>query len=229
MFVVVAGGELTGAWLVQRLLEQGHRALLIEDRPEVLARIHRELPTEAVFHGNPATPGVLAGSGIAEAQVFVTLMPDDAVNLALCYLATTMYSVPRTIAGINDPRNAWLFDRRFRVTVGVDTTEVLAHLIEEETSTGEMMTLLKLRRGKFSLVEQRIPRGSAAIGSPIRDLDLPENSVIVAVIRRGDVIVPRGATTFQEGDEVLALTDVSAAERLAPMLGGGVETPVAEG
>jgi trk system potassium uptake protein TrkA len=229
MFVVVAGGELTGAWLVQRLLEQGHRALLIEDRPEVLARIHRELPTEAVFHGNPATPGVLAGSGIAEAQVFVTLMPDDAVNLALCYLATTMYSVPRTIAGINDPRNAWLFDRRFRVTVGVDTTEVLAHLIEEETSTGEMMTLLKLRRGKFSLVEQRIPRGSAAIGSPIRDLDLPENSVIVAVIRRGDVIVPRGATTFQEGDEVLALTDVSAAERLARMFGGGVETPVAEG
>ncbi len=123
MFVVVAGGELTGAWLVQRLLEHEHRALLIEDRPEVLARIHRELPTEAVFHGNPASPGVLASSGIAQAQVFVTLMPDDAVNLALCYLASTLYSVPRTIAGINDPRNAWLFDRRFHVTVGVDTTD----------------------------------------------------------------------------------------------------------
>ncbi len=225
MHVIVAGGELIGAQLVTRLLGQGHRAVLIEHRPEVLSRIHRELPTEAVFHGNPATPGVLADSGVREAQVFVTLMPDDAINLALCYLASVVYSVPRTIAAINDPRNGWLFDSRFHVTVGLDTTEVLAHLIEEETTMGEMMTLLKLRRGKFSLVEQRIPRGSSVVGSTIRELDLPDNAVIVAVIRRGDLIVPRGATGFQEDDEVLALTDAPAAERLARVFGGNPESP----
>lgn len=227
MFVIVAGGELIGAQLALGLVGQGHRALLVEDRPEVLARIHRELPTESVFHGNPLSPRVLETAGIRTAQVLVALMPHDALNLALCYAASKVYSVPRTIAGINDPRNAWLFDRKFRVNVGLDTTQVLAHLIEEETSMGDMMTLLKLRRGRFSLVEQRISGGSEAIGTSIRELDLPDNCVIVAVIRHGDLVVPRGVTTFQDGDEVLALTDVPAAERLARLFGSSPDRPVA--
>ncbi len=215
MFVLIAGGELIGAELTSRLLAQNHRVLLIEHKSAILDRIHRELPTEAIFHGDPALPLVLEQAGIRDAQVLVALTRHDATNLVLCYAAKTIYGVPRTIAGINDPRNAWLYDDKFKVNIGLDTTEILAHLIEEETTMGDMMTLLKLRRGQYSLVEQRIPANAAVLGTPIKDLELPENCVIVAIIRKGDLVVPRGSTVFQVDDEVLALTDAKAAEELA--------------
>jgi trk system potassium uptake protein TrkA len=217
MFVLIAGGELIGADLTSRLLEQNHRVLLIEHEPAILDRIHRELPTEAIFHGDPALPQVLEQAGIRDAQVLVALTRDDATNLVLCYAAKTIYEVPRTIAGINDPRNAWLYDEKFKVNVGLDTTEILAHLIEEETTMGDMMTLLKLRRGQYSLVEQRVPPNAPLLGTPIKDLDLPENCVIVALMRKGNLVVPRGSTIFQPNDEVLALTDAKAAEELAQL------------
>ena len=217
MFVLIAGGELIGAELTSQLLAQNHRVLLIEHKPAILDRIHRELPTEAVFHGDPSLPLVLEHAGIRDAQVLVALTRHDATNLVLCYAAKTIYRVPRTIAGINDPRNAWLYNEVFKVNIGLDTTEILAHLIEEETTMGDMMTLLKLRRGQYSLVEQRIPVNAAVLGIPIKDLDLPENCVIVALIRKGDLVVPRGSTVFQVNDEVLALTDAKAAEELAQL------------
>ena len=217
MFVLIAGGELIGAELTSRLLRQGHRALIIEDKPAILDRIHRELPTEAIFQGNPASPQALEQAGVRGSQVFVALTHSDATNLVLCYSAKTIYGVPRTISGINDPRNAWLYDDKFKVNVGLDTTDILAHLIEEETTMGDMMTLLKLRRGQYSLVEQQISGNAALLGKPIKDLDLPENCVIVALIRKGDLVVPRGSTIFQADDEVLALTDEKAAEELAQL------------
>lgn len=220
MFVLIAGGELIGAELTSRLLAQNHRVLLIEHKPAVLDRIHRELPTEAIFHGDPASPLALEQAGIRDSQVLVALTPHDATNLVLCYAAKTIYGVPRTIAGINDPRNAWLFNEKFKVNIGLDTTEILAHLIEEEMTMGDMMTLLKLRRGQYSLVEQRIPANCAVLGTPIKELDLPENCVIVAVIRNGALVVPRGSTVFKENDEVLALTDTKAAEELAQLFDG---------
>jgi trk system potassium uptake protein TrkA len=217
MFILIAGGELTGAQLARQLLARGHRVLLIEHQPDVLARIHRELPTEAIYEGNPADPRVLEPAGVLEAEVLVALTDSDATNLALCYLANELYGGARTVAAINDPRNGWLFDEKFHVNVALDSTEILSHLIEEELSLGDMMTLLKLRRGQYSLVEQLIPAGARGLGKPIKDLDLPENCVIIAIIRRGELVVPRGGTIFEPGDEVLALTDSEAAEELAEL------------
>jgi trk system potassium uptake protein TrkA len=126
-----------------------------------------------------------------------------------------IYNIPRTIARINDPRNAWLFDEKFCVDVALNHSEVMAHLIEEEMSLGDMITLLKLRRGQYSLVEEKIPEGARAVGMSLKDLALPENVVIAAIIRSGKVIVPRGGITFEAGDEVLAVTDRAGANQLA--------------
>jgi trk system potassium uptake protein TrkA len=80
-----------------------------------------------------------------------------------------------------------------------------------------MMTLLKLRRGQFSLVEVIIPEGVKAAGEAIKDLPLPERCVIVTIIRKGEMIVPRGTTTVEVGDEVLAITDNIGAEQLSEL------------
>lgn len=218
MFVLLAGGGRTAAQLATLLLAQNHRVRVLEARPDVLANLHRELPTEVVYEGEATDPQVLEQAGIRQANVLAACLPEDADNLILCFLARTRFGVPRTIAQINNPRSAWLFDEQFHVDVALNQSEILASLIEEEMSLGDMMTLLKLRRGQYSLVEEKIPPGASAVGMAIKDLGLPDQCVIAGILREGRMMVPRGVTTLQAGDEVLAVTDREGAECLAGLL-----------
>jgi trk system potassium uptake protein len=217
MFVLIAGGGRSGTYLAAMLGAEGRQVRLVENRRDVLARIHRELPTEVIYEGNPTDPDVLEHAGIGEAQAMVAATTNDADNLVICYLARTKYNVPRTIARINNPRAAWLFDKKFFVDVAVNQAAIMASLIEEEMSWGDMMTLLKLRRGQYSLVEEKMPEGAKGVGVAIKDLGLPEECVIAAIIRKGHVIIPRGITPLEVGDEVLAVVGPGAADKLAAL------------
>jgi len=218
MLVVIIGGGRTGAQLARALLKQEHEVHIVDNRKDVLSRIHRELPTESIFEGDLIDPLVLERAGIREANVVAACTTEDATNLVLCYLARTQYQVRRTIARVNNPRDAWMFGPMFHVDVSLNQAEILAHLIEEEMSMGDMMTLLKLRRGNYSLVEEKVPEGAPAIGVAIKDLGLPDRCVIAAIIRKGEVMTPRGSVAFEAGDEVLAVTDTEGAHLLAKRL-----------
>ncbi len=217
MNVLIIGGEPTGAQLASLLLEQEHQVCLVENRPEVLTELHLELPTEVIYEDSATDLKVLEDAGIRKADVMVACTSNDTDNLVLCYLAHTLFGVPRTIGRINNPRHAWLFNDKLHVDVALNESAVLAHLIGEEMTLGDMMTLLKLRRGQYSLVEVVIRPGVQVVGTAIKDLPLPEQCVIVAILRKGDMIVPRGATVMEVGDEVLAVTDKDGAEQLADL------------
>ncbi len=218
MLVFIAGGGRTGAQLAADLLAQNYEVRLVEHRRELLARLHHELPTEVIYEGQATDPSVLKQAGLEKANVLVACTNDDAANLVLCYLARTLFKVRRTVARINNPRNAWLFDDNFHVDETINQADVMAHLIQEEMSLGDMMTLLKLRRGRYSLVEEKVPPGAKAVGIPLKDLGLPEQCVIAAIIRKGQVTLPRGTIAFEAGDEVLAVTDDEGAKQLAILL-----------
>ena len=132
MFVIVAGGGRTGSQLAQVLLTGGHQVLVIEHRPDMLTRLHKELPTEAIYEGNTTDPAVLEQAGIRKAKVIAACMSEDPNNLSLCFLARKMFNVPRTIARVNNPRNAWLFNGKFCVDVALNQANVFASLIQEE-------------------------------------------------------------------------------------------------
>ncbi len=218
MLVIIIGAGRTGAQLATLLLKQNHSVHLIENRKDVLSRIHRELPTEVIFEGSPINPQILETAEIRKADVLAAVTTSDEMNLVLCYLAREKYNVRRTIARVNNPRTAWLFNETFHVDVAVNQSEIMSRLIEEEMSLGDMMTLFLLRDGNYSIIEEKIPSGSKAIGIGIKDLGLPEHCVIAAIIRQGEVIVPRGITTFQKGDEVLAIADKEGAKKLMNIL-----------
>lgn len=218
MLVIIAGGGRTGTQLASLLLAQNHDVRLIDNRSDILARIHHELPTEVIFEGQATEPKFLEFVGIERADVMAAVTNNDADNLALCFLARDRYNVPRTIARVNNPRVAWLFNETFHVDVAVSQADILAGLIQEEMSLGDMTTLLKLRLGTYAVIEQRVLPGSRALGIEIKDLQLPEHCVIAAIVRNGEVIVPRGITTFQVDDDVLAVTDRRGAQELAERL-----------
>jgi trk system potassium uptake protein TrkA len=218
MFVIIVGGGRVGSHLASLLLELGHKVRLIEDRPQVIEWLHREIPTEVLHVGDPIDPSVREQAGAQEAHVLVTASASDQRNLAVASLAKYEFGVPRVIGRVNNPRYAWLFHEALGVDVRLNQADVLARLIEEEMSLGDMMPLLKLRRGKYSLVEEKVPPDAPAVGAMIKDLDLPEHCVIAAIIRKGNVVVPRGMTAFEADDEVLAVVDREAAEHLASLL-----------
>jgi trk system potassium uptake protein len=224
MFVLIIGGGRTGTELANLLLEQNHKIRIIENRPDILSSLHHELATELIIQGNPTEPAVLEQAGIRSAHVVAACLANDTDNLVVSYLARQLYHVPRTVARVNNPRNAWLFDDKFHVDVAINHCEIMAHIIEEEVSLGDMMTLLKLHGSEYSIVEEKIGHNADAIGIPLKDLGLPEDCVIAAIIRGGKVEVPRGGSAFLEGDKVLAVTKRAGAERLSRLFSASGET-----
>lgn len=228
MFVLIAGGGRTAAQLASMLLAQKHAVHVIEHRREILSRLHHELPTEVIYEADATDPEALEMAGIRKAQVLVACTADDASSLVICFLARSRFSVPRIIAQIDNPRNAWLFDHKFHVDVALNQSDILASMIEEEMSLGDMMTLIKVRRGQYSVVEEKVPPGAQAVGVAIKDLGLPDECVIAAIIRSGKVVIPRGPLVLEAGDEVLAVTDRAGAGRLAALFAPPAGSSTAE-
>ena len=218
MFVLIAGGGRTGARLANLLINERYKVRIIENRPALLARMHQELATETIVEGNPMEPAILELAGIREAHVVAAMSSEDSVNLCLCFLAKAMFDVPRTIARVNNANNAWLFGSHFHVDVALNQADLLAHLIQEEMSLGDMMTLFQIRRGRYSVVEEKVPAGAKGIGMALKDLGLEEQCVIAAIIRDGKMTLPRGDSVFQAGDEVVAVASPEGAKKLSEML-----------
>jgi len=218
MFVIIIGGGRTGSHLASLLISQGHEVLVIEHRPEILASVHHELQTEVIYEGDGTDPQVLEALGIKRANVLAAVSSDDADNLVAASLAKNHFGVRRVIGRVNNPRNAWLFTSEFGVDVALNQADIIAKLVEEEMSIGDMMTMLKLRRGKYSMVEEKIAPDAPAIGMAIKDMQLPSNCIISGIIRHGEIILPRGVTALEEGDEILALVDDPSRDQLAKLL-----------
>ena len=218
MNILIAGGGRTGARLANLLINQNYKVRLVEHRRQLLGHLHLELPTEVIYEGNPVDPSVLEAAGIREVHAVAAVTADDSANLAICFLSKTLFEVPRTISRINNPNNAWLFNENFRVDVALNAADVFAHMIQEEMSLGDMMTIFKIRRGKYAVVEEKIPAGAKVIGTPLKDLDLAEHCVIAAIIRGGNMTLPRGDSVLQAEDEIIAVASPEGAQRLADLL-----------
>ena len=219
MFVLIVGGGQVGSHLASLLLEQGHTIRIIDPRPDVLTKLHRELPAEVIHPGDGTDPARLEQSGIRHAQVVAAVTGNDETNLVVTSLARLEFGVPRIIARVNSPRNAWLFTPDMGVDVALNQADLMAKMIEEEMSVGDMMTLLKLRKGEVELVEEKIEPTAIVNGKAIKDIEWPPDCTLAAIIRKGEVIPPRGDTVLHAFDEVLAVVRTPQREALARLLG----------
>jgi trk system potassium uptake protein TrkA len=219
MNVIIVGGGKVGSHLAKILLQGGHTVRVVDDRMPIIEQLHKELPEGTVVFGEMSAPATLEQAGIAKAGVLAVVTDKDEANLVITTIAKFEFHVPRVISRVNNPKNGWLFTPEMGVDVAISQADMMARLIAEEMSLGDMMTLIKLRKGSYSLVEEKIHPGSEANGKAIRDLGLPVESVLVAIIRKGDLILPHGSTVLQDSDEVLAVVHQSMLDTLASKLG----------
>jgi trk system potassium uptake protein TrkA len=218
MYVIVVGGGNTGSQLAKFLLNANHKVCVIEERPAVLRKLETEISREFILTGDGSSPAVLEKANVHNAQVLAAVTGADETNLVVTSLGKFEFNVPRIIGRINNSKNAWLFTHEMGVDVSLNQAEILSRLCAEEMSFGDMMTMLKIRRGKYSIVEEKIAPSAPVIGMAIKDISFPNNCVISGIIRHGDLILPRGTTIIEENDEVLALVDDSAREQLEKLL-----------
>ena len=219
MLAVIVGGGRGGSYLAQDLQAQGYQVKVVDRRPDVVAKLRQEIEGEVIC-GDGCNPQVLEQVGAAQAKLVVAMAHDDVDNLVICRLAKHQFHVPRVITRVNNPLNEWLYTKAWGVDVAISQVHLTAKVIEEEIGLGELVTLLKLNRGEAALVELRLPEGSPALGKAIRDLQLPADTVIVSIIRDGKLVIPRGDTSLQVGDEVLAVSTVKAEPALKEALVG---------
>jgi trk system potassium uptake protein TrkA len=220
MKVVIAGAGAVGMFVASDLRSAGHEVLVIERRADLVARLRPASDVE-LFVGDACEVSTLDEAGIADADVMVAATGEDQVNLVISLLAKQEFSVPRVVARINEPRNKWLFNPSWGVDVSVSTPHLLTALIEEAVSVGSLVRLLEFGGGEAQLIEVTLAEDSPADGKSILELAVPRDASIVAVVRRGHVVVPRGDTVVQIGDEVLALTTPASEEAVKRILIGG--------
>lgn len=219
MLVIIVGGGKTGSQLAQGLLEEGHQIRIIEGRDTVVDHLREELPEAVIVVGDGSSPAILESAGIEQAQVLAAVTGEDETNLVICTLARFEFNVPRIIGRVNNPKNAWLFTPQMGVDVALNQADILAKLIEEEMSLGDMMTLLKLRKGEYSVVEEKVHPNSTAVGKCLSELPIPTECVIAAIIRKGKLIIPHGDTQLETADEMIAVVHASQSKHLADVLG----------
>jgi trk system potassium uptake protein TrkA len=212
---MIVGGGKVGTYLANYLINEGHEVRLIELRVEEKQRILLDVPENVIYIGNGTDPDVLEAAGIRKMDVVAAVTGQDEVNLVATSLARFEFMIPRTIARINHPKNAWMFTDVMGVDVALNQADLMAALIAEEMSLGDMITLHKLRKGKFDLVEEKVAPNALANGKKLRDLDFPPQCTIVAVLRKGELVIPHGELDFQTADEVLAVVQQDQKKELA--------------
>ncbi|MGB8255329.1 MAG: TrkA family potassium uptake protein, partial [Pseudonocardiaceae bacterium] len=151
----------------------------------------------------------LEDAGLEHSDVVIAATGNDKVNLVVSLLAKTEFAVRRVVARVNDPRNEWLFTEAWGVDVAVSTPRILAAMVEEAVSVGDLVRLMTLRQGQANLVEVTLPADTPLAGLAVRQLQLPTDAALVTILRGGRVIVPQADDPLEGGDELLF---VAAAE-----------------
>jgi len=220
MKTMIIGGGKVGSYLATFLLKAGHEVKIIELRREEMPRLEQEVcNAPCVVLGNGTDPATLESAGIRQMNVVAAVTGADEVNLVVTSLARYEFNVPRTIARINNPKNAWMFTSDMGVDVALNQAELMGRLILEEMSLGDMITMLKLRKGQYSIVEEKIHPQAAVVEKSLKEIILPEQCVLVAVIRRDGMEIPSGNLVLHAADEVIALVHHSQLQNLADLLG----------
>lgn len=201
MKVAIAGAGNVGRSIARELIANGHHVMLIDKDPKAM-KLDTVAEAEWVM-ADACEIASLDNAKLDQCQVLVAATGDDKVNLVASLLAKTEYGVPRVVARINHPKNEWLFDKSWGVDVAVSTPRIIAALVEEAVSVGDVVKLFSLGKGSANLLELTLPDGSSCIGKNVGEIELPENASLAAIVRDGRVFTPKAHDSFAAGDELI--------------------------
>jgi len=218
MYILIVGAGKVGYFLAKRLCQSKHTVSVIDKDRQICEEIAKELEL-LVINGDGCDPKILEEAGIQRADVVAAVTGDDEDNLVVCQLAKEKFNIQRTVGRVNNPDNEHTFSE-LGIDVPVDSTKIIAKIIEEEVSFSDFVNLMSFKRGKLAIVRVDLPSDAPVINKQIKDINLPKDAVLVSIVRGEEVILPKGDTVLKAGDDVIALTLIGNEPQLLNLLAG---------
>jgi trk system potassium uptake protein TrkA len=218
MRVAIAGAGNVGRSIAAELIENGHDVMLIEREPKMM-RSHLVPNAEWVL-ADACEVSSLESVGLALCDCVVAATGDDKTNLVLSLLAKTEFAVARVVARVNRAENEWLFTDQWGVDVAVSKPRLMAALVEEAVSVGDLVRLMTFRQGQANLVEITLAPDAPFVGRAVREVPLPRDSALVAILRGGRVLVPSPDDPLEAGDELMFLCTAEVEDEIQDIVSG---------
>ncbi|MBI2957506.1 MAG: TrkA family potassium uptake protein [Chloroflexi bacterium] len=219
MYIIIVGGGKIGYSLCKALLDEGHEVLIIETDPGKCEHINEEIGT-VCMRGDGTETATLADAGTTRADMIVASTNEDEDNLVVCQVARHKFSVPRTIALVNNPKNEAIF-KKLGIDCTVSATNLILEHIQQEVPTHALIHLLKMDQQGMQVVEVKVPQHSPAIGKRIDELPIPPTTLLSALIRQdAQPLLPKPDTVVGAGDRFIAVIIGEMEEQLRAALVG---------
>ncbi len=197
-----------------------HNVSIVDKDKQTCEEIAKDLEI-LVINGDGCDPEILEEAGVKHADVLAAVTGDDIDNIIICQLAKELFNTKRTVSRVNNPDNERVF-AELGIDVPVDSTMIIGKIIEEEVSFSDFVNLMSFKRGKLAIVRVDLPVDSPVINKQIKNIEFPKDAVLVSIVRQEEVILPKGDTVLEAGDDIIAMAMVGNESRLIQLLVGKV-------
>lgn len=218
--ILIGGGETieTIYFLAKLFAGRGTQVTIVNPYPAEAQMLSRQVEA-TVLLGDGSDPKILEEAGARRADVVLSLTPYDPDNLVACQIAQRLYGVPRTLALVNDPDNEQVF-RKLGITEVFSATRLIGSLIEGQTVFDEITEMFPADEGRLRVTEVVLGQDAPAVDRALRDLGLPEGSLVAAIIRDGKVVVPAGEDRLRVADRLIVIAQPELQEEALQLLAG---------
>lgn len=214
MRIIIMGCGRVGEQLSLLMAGEGHDIVVIDQDQAALDRLPASFPGERI-RGVGFDRDVLIRAGIESAEGFTSTSSSDNANIVAARIARNVFSVPRVVARLHDPRRAEIYRRLGLVTISSTTWG--ARRISELLTHRELEPLVSFGTGEVSLLTIEMPPQFA--GRTVKDLIVPGEIAVVALTRDGHAMMPTLGLELAARDTLFLAVLASSMSRLEAMLG----------
>lgn len=215
-YAIIVGGGKIGYYLTRSLINRDFEVCLMEKHATSYHRLASDLG-DVVMHGDGCDPLTLRSAGVERADLVFAATGDDADNLVVCQMAKSCFGRDRVIARINNPDNEKLFET-LGIPERVSGTSAVLNLISQKVAKSSVILLGALEQSSLEVVEIIVEEQSPLNGARLADLQLPDETLIISILRDGIAQVPTGNTVLNQGDLVLIIVPADLESTLREFL-----------
>ena len=228
MRILIVGAGIVGFNLAQELSQEGHDIAIVDQDAERIRRIADTLDVLAI-EGNACLPSVLMKAGIKSSEMVIAVTERDEINLLTCFLASR-FDVPKRFARLRNrefTENGRVFSpEELFIDQAINPGQIIVETILKILETPGVVNVAEFADGEILLREFDVPENAPIAGKTIHDIrsiTQMDSFLIVAIVRAGQLVIPKDQDIIQAGDRFYTLVDKEFLPFLLPMLNRTLE------
>ena len=223
MRILIVGAGIVGYNLAQELSHEGHDIAIVDQDPERIRRITDTLDVMAV-EGNACLPSVLLKAGIQSSEMLIAVTEKDEINLLSCFLASR-FEVPKRFARLRNmeftAKDSIFSPEEIFIDQAINPGQIIVETILKILETPGVVSVAEFADGEVLLREFDVPENAPIAGKTIEDIrniTQMDSFLIVAIVRDGELVIPKDQDILQAGDRFYTLIDKEFLPFLLPMM-----------